>query len=304
MAGTIFEMCLFSQELFIISGNLICLSLGIFFMAALIGNNASNKPLSQLGKRQMGTSLFTNFLHNISSGIGVKGYDSTLGTFSPPLRILFHLSLCVLLYAAGLSLLAIFSSIGSLQNFKICLKRENVIFPDEVNLFHAFYFSFYFLHFLGVYVIFVYLFEKFSRGVSHLGGPRKSRIQRVPKWNDNITYIDQSKEIKTDTIRWHCDISTQSRVSTYKRFQIAYPQSKLANRKPDVTDVGNTSGPVMKGEILKLGLTGELNGRQTWSWTKSSVDEKETSKIDENLVQTMASGGRPKGFNPSVNPNR
>ena len=263
-----------------------CLAVGTFCAAALVGHIASNKPLSQNGKRPMGKGVLTYFLNHVTSGTGVKGYDSILGAFSPPLHIMFHLALSLLFYSAGISLLAI--------NPRIHTKIENSIYQCETHIFPN---SAYFPIYLVIYVFLCFLVGKFSRGVSHPGGPRKHRIRRSPKWNDKITYIDQCDDSHMDGIKWHCDVSTQSHAATAKRFIDANP-------KPAVAAVSSTSRTGMKGETITLGLTGEADGRDTWSWTKSSFDEKETSKIDENLVQTMALGGRPKGFNPSVNPNR
>lgn len=48
-------------------------------------------------------------------------------------------------------------------------------------------------------------------------------------------------------------------------------------------------------------LTGEPTGRDIW--TKSPSRQRSKKRVNERLVQELASGGRPTGFNPSVNPN-
>jgi hypothetical protein len=100
-------------------------------------------------------------------------------------------------------------------------------------------------------------------GVSLPEGPRPHKIQRTPAWPN------QTWDLRCD--------------HRYAQSQESY-------------DITATEYNVL--------LTGEPAGRDIWT-TATSATRRSLSqqRVDDALVQELASGGRPPGFNPSVNPN-
>ena len=103
-------------------------------------------------------------------------------------------------------------------------------------------------------------------GVSTPGGPREFKIERQPQWDD--------LEHKHDLIdRFSFVTGSSSHEDSTKRF------------------AGTACA-----------ITGEPAGRDIWS--DSSDNKSKYSRVDEKLVQELASGGRDRtSFNPSNNPN-
>lgn len=66
-------------------------ALTLFLLTLTCGHFMSSQPLDQLGKRPMGTGLFTYLNHHIMDGVGIWGFDCSLGAWSPPLRLGFHI---------------------------------------------------------------------------------------------------------------------------------------------------------------------------------------------------------------------
>ena len=134
---------------------------------------------------------------------------------------------------------------------------------------------------LGIYSVagYGYLCHWMHRvlpNVSFPGGPREHKIQRIPAWPDQTSQIAETKN-------WRCAVAHDAHAVTDTKFE----------------------GTPNKG------LTGERFGRQMW--TQRDRDDTSDSKgwfsfsknkVDENLVETMACGGRKPGFNASENPNR
>jgi hypothetical protein len=106
--------------------------------------------------------------------------------------------------------------------------------------------------------------------VSHPGGARAHKIQRVPQFPDIGTQLDMA-----DSNVWRCVVAEESHEDTEHKF----------------------SG------IASAVLTGESCGRQIW--TTQVTKRAKGKKVNEKLVQELATGGRvPRTFNPGQNPNR
>lgn len=217
-------------------------ALALFLLTLTCGHFMSSQPLDQLGKRPMGTGLFTYLYHHIMDGVGIWGYDCSLGAWSPPLRLGFHISFLWFLWAVYIRLTS---------NECVTMLTMAVCGVTVVQL----------------YLMFFFIYFHMRPNVSHPGGPRAHKIQRMPKWDDRITTA--SAKIAQS---WRCAVDQDSHHVTEERFQ-------------------GTTGT----------LSGEPAGRQMWTRGES---KKRNRRVDERLVQEMASGGRPDGFNPSVNPNR
>jgi hypothetical protein len=137
----------------------------------------------------------------------------------------------------------------------------------------------------------LFVSTKLSRkGVSDPGGPRSHKIQRKPKWKNTPTMLGEEDG------SWRCAVALDSHNVTHARFSEANSRDKVAAK-----------------------LTGEPFGRDVWtkdtqanpitstpSFNVASLlsPKKKSARVDERLVEEMASGGRAPGFNPSQNPNR
>mmetsp|Transcript_24283 Transcript_24283/g.36687 ORF Transcript_24283/g.36687 Transcript_24283/m.36687 type:complete len:945 (+) Transcript_24283:51-2885(+) len=80
--------------------------LGLFIATIFVGHLLSKYPLDHLGQRPMGQELWSWFFNFLFSGNGksILGYDSSLGAWSPLVRVMLHLSLSGIIYfsTAGL----------------------------------------------------------------------------------------------------------------------------------------------------------------------------------------------------------
>ena len=215
-------------------------ALSLFLLTLTFGHFASYKPLDQLGRRPMGTGLFTYLYHHLMDGVGIWGYDSSLGAWSPPIRLGFHVS-CVL------SLWALYIRLSSGECVTMLTTAVCGVTVAQL------------------YLVFFYIYFHLMPNVSHPGGPRAHKIQRMPHWDDRTT---SSPRIAQSCF---CAVDQDSHRATEKRFE-------------------GTAGS----------LSGEPAGRQIWTQGEQTTK----NRVDEKLVQDMASGGRPDGFNPSINPNR
>ena len=108
-------------------------------------------------------------------------------------------------------------------------------------------------------------------GVSIPGGPRPHKIQRIPQWNKGIRPTPSAKGAS-----------------------LIYSQA-VDSHKWTIEERFAGTG---------LAFTGEATGRDVWKpTTAGDKNNKGKSAVDEKVVQELASGGRPWGFDPSVNPN-
>ena len=223
---------------------------GVLIGTLVVGNGLSGKPVSQLGQRPRGTGLLSWFWNSISTGVGIYGYDSSLGCWSPAVRVMIHL--CIM---------------GMISGFAMALLNGEDDLVVIISGVCAFY--------LGS----LYWIHNVLPNVSHPGGPRQHKIQRIPKFPDSVSTAPSDG--------WRCAVAQDSHEVTTSLI----PQGKM---------------------------TGEPFGRQIWTTSaaaskSTSPPEKQggffgfggTQKtVDEKLVQQLAAGGRSEGFNPSQNPNR
>ena len=233
-------------------------------------------PLDQLGLRPNGRGLWSYLGHYFLQNIGIHGYDPIQGALSPPLRLLCHIGACMILWSVSLFL---FPTTTETTTTSICGNIHSI--------FHTSLFS------IVIYSTIMFILHHVLPAVSMPGGPRPHKIQRQPQWkNQHHPILDSMKS-------WNCLVADDSHDATHEKFQ-------------------DSSTTV---------LTGEPAGRQTW-WFQPTKDTKSTqsgaggggnflmslispkssstssnNNVDEELVQQLALGGRPSGFNPSQNPN-
>lgn len=184
--------------------------------------------------------------------MGVWGYDPILGAFAPPLRARFHVVAALTFW------------------YGLLRAWPEALIPDQCDPSTGIKLSFFqsgavaLSMYAFAYFVVHYLFP----GVSHPGGPRPHKIQRVPKWEDSVSFPPSVAE------KWRCVVAQESHEISDTKF-------------------ADTSAVI----------TGEPSGRQIWTNSKT-IDNKSSIKVDEKLVAEMAGGGRASGFNPSKNPNR
>ena len=107
-------------------------------------------------------------------------------------------------------------------------------------------------------------------GVSLPGGPRPHKIQRYPQWNKGIRPLTASQEKA-----------------------LVYAQAQQSHEWTLQDRFAGTG----------LSLTGEAAGRDVWMPGNNKALTNGRHRVDEKVVRELASGGRPWGFDPSVNPN-
>ncbi|CAJ1958394.1 unnamed protein product [Cylindrotheca closterium] len=201
-------------------------------------------PLDQLGMRPNGSCLWSWLYHHFVDSVGVGGYDAIQGALAPPLRLNFHMAGVLLLWAS----FVYFSD----QQYGEC------VFSLPLSIWWSG------LHSMCLYTLYFFVLNHLMDGVSVPGGPRASKIQRQPIWDDRLTTLDDE-----DKEKWKCMVAEESHEDTETKF----PGKKL---------------------------TGEPSGRQIWSRATTSASNHDKEK----LIQEMALGGRSySGFNPSKNPN-
>ncbi|GAX17250.1 cycloartenol synthase [Fistulifera solaris] len=168
-------------------------------VAALIQASISQGlPLEQLGVRSRGRGLLSWFYHYCVDGVGVAGYDPILGAFSPPLRVLFHISFVLMLWAV------VISTYDSLQR-EFGIRWEFPGMKSEISL------SLFLLS-LSIYLFFLFLTQYFLPAVSDPGGPRPHRIQRQPQWENRPIPLPESMK------QWRCVIAEESHAITEEAF--------------------------------------------------------------------------------------
>ena len=124
-----------------------------------------------------------------------------------------------------------------------------------------------------VYGITCHIIHHCLPGVSIPGGPRPHKIQRYPEWTPGIRSLSDEDALEYTHAEASHQWTHQERFAKIPNFQ----------------------------------LTGEPSGRDVWrnknSSQKNSRNQRKQHRVDEKLVREWASGGRPWGFDPSVNPN-
>lgn len=220
-------------------------AVALLILTISFGHVISSQPLDQLGKRPMGRGLFSYLYNQVNDGVGMWGYDSSLGAWSPLIRVSVHFSCMFWIWALSLLFLG---------------GKEECVSSFTITMYGALVFV--------LYLTFFYIYFHRLPNVSNPGGPRAHKIQRMPQWNNVTTpFPDIAKN-------WRCAVAQDSHQVTTSRFE-------------------GTAGS----------LTGEPAGRQIWTNVAVTGSPAKRKRVDERTVQEMASGGRPEGFNASVNPN-
>lgn len=224
---------------------------GLGISTLFSGYAFQGNPLPHLGKRPLGTGLFSYLLKHYSDGVGVWGYDPVLGSFAPPLRFRFHMAASAVSWSALLYLWPV-----SLIQDR-CLSSLGVSLSVLQSGAPA----------LLAYSFLQYVIHHLLPAVSHPGGARAHKIQRIPKWDDKATTLDAFAE------KWRAVVADESHEVTESKFD---------------------------GTSAKI--TGESSGRQMWT---NAPKQSNASTVDEKIVKEMAAGGRsdPGKFNPACNPN-
>jgi squalene/oxidosqualene cyclase-like protein len=243
-----------------------------------------SQPLDQLGLRPHGSNIWFWCYNYFKDSVGIQGYDSIQGALSPPLRLACHVSTCMMLWSV---LLFVF---GAQNDGGDACKPSTIV---ESSLLPV-----------ALYSTIMFILHHVMRAVSMPSGPRPHKIQRQPQWkNGRVHTLDASL-----LSGWQCLVAQESHQATQTKFSLSKNSSD--------------------GEQVPK-LTGEPAGRQTWFKIQennkeggaesnngggllsrvlgaASPSRKSTNSngVDEDLVQTMALGGRSKpGFDPSTNPN-
>lgn len=297
----------------------------LLIVTITLTHTLSGRPLRQLGVRPPGRGLWSYLGGQLRGGIGTLGYDSSLGSHSPLVRVLFHICAFLAIWASLIcgpvwvtTLTGFYNGIGGDDATKMmyCTTALSItsasVLSDGIVAAAAYFGG-------------LFLYHMVTPGVSHPGGPREHKIRRMPTWDDVTTHAvtamkeNSAKEQKAE-VKWRCAVAEDSHDVTLKRFGVSEAAAK--------DDDSNNDSSNNDDAAVKLGMTGEPAGRQMWTWSPKKVGSgggtggggagdvlrqilTPTRKsggapaaVDEKLVEEMACGGRPAGFNPSVNPNR
>jgi len=254
-------------------------ALALILLSLATAHIVGTYPLANLGKRPLGRGLWSYLYSQLFSfgrrgrggstsrgtSTGVWGYDSSLGSFAPMWRVSFHISGCMMMYALALI-------IRPVDNLKLLLSV------------------------VGLYMGTFWMIDTFLPGVSHPGGPRESKIRRMPQWKNVTTTIDERTLNHTTGMgqggsgKWRCAVAEDAHRVTLQRFNL---------------DPASHGGNGVK--TSQIGMSGEPSGRQIWTTLSNENEAKVPVELTEaqiKLIQDMARADRPSGgFNPSVNPN-
>lgn len=171
---------------------------GLFLSSAFSGYAFQGNPLENLGKRPLGTGLFSYLLQHYTHGGGVWGYDPVQGAFAPPLRLRFHLVAVLTLWWTVLK----FWPANLVPDQ--CLPSMGGV---SLNVLQSGVFS------LATYSFLQYVVHHLMPAVSDPGGPREHKIQRIPKWEDKATTLESF------ATKWRCVVADESHEVSEKKFQ-------------------------------------------------------------------------------------
>lgn len=226
------------------------------------------------GQRPKGKGLFSLLYHHVADGVGVVGYDPIQGALSPPLRLRAHLAGILFVWSTVLWLLSNTANSITTTNTSITTNTLQALSLtcSVLNLPDICWYSA--AAALTLYAATFFVLFHVVPGVSLPSGPRPHKIQRIPIWPDQTVHLPPVL-VKT----WRCANAQESHQLTHRGLQ-------------------GTSAA----------LTGEPAGRDCWTnvpvtTTTTTTTTTLNGTVDERLVQEMAGGGRPAGFNPAVNPN-
>eukprot|EP00538_Stauroneis_constricta_P000240 CAMPEP_0119550102 /NCGR_PEP_ID=MMETSP1352-20130426/3698_1 /TAXON_ID=265584 /ORGANISM="Stauroneis constricta, Strain CCMP1120" /LENGTH=1022 /DNA_ID=CAMNT_0007595859 /DNA_START=59 /DNA_END=3127 /DNA_ORIENTATION=+ len=267
---------------------------------------SSGKPVEQLGKRPSGSNLWGWLFAYYAENVGIAGYDSSLGTIAPPLRVLAHLGCISTMWAVVALFMPVFGGDGS-QGF------IGAAFSTSSGI--AFCLA------STVYGGMMIYFHHILPGVSMPSGPRPHKIQRQPEWKDSVSTVNP-----TLLAKWRCAVAQDSHDATHSKFgfasalagltgepsgrQIWTTEARSATSAVDASDdivevqkkdIPET--PSFMGRLFNFGASDKDGASAADSDDKADQTKSMMSKQDA-MIQTMAQGGREYfGFNPSVNPN-
>ena len=145
----------------------------------------------------MGRGLLSYFLHYYRDGVGVWGYDPILGAFTPPLRLRFHLVEVMVAWAVMLG----FWPVSVIPD--TCIANMGI----PLSVVQACVVA------LASYLVLQYIINFVLPAVSHPGGPRPHKIQRIPKWNDTMTILPDFALKK-----WRCTVADESHEVSKEKF--------------------------------------------------------------------------------------
>lgn len=154
------------------------------------GHFCQGKPLDQLGQRPMGTGLWSYLYNQVNEGVGMWGYDSSLGAWSPLIRVSLHFCAIFGLWATSLVFLGGKECVSSWQ-MTMCGMFVSI-----------------------GYLTFFYVYMHCMPNVSHPGGPRAHKIQRKPLWSDVTTPTPNAI-----VSNWRCAVAQDSHQVTETLFQ-------------------------------------------------------------------------------------
>ena len=264
-------------------------AVSLLTITLLTAQSLTPNPIQRLGKRPLGSGLLTYLYSQLfSSYPGCWGYDSSLGSFNPIWRLIFHT--CGIMVLSSVML----KTFGS-HNFSdafMMIFRACVLYSTSIGLYWT-----------------------FGDGVSKPSGPREHKIRRMPKWDDKNTMVERvfmsttsqnnstvslSSLTNSSCRNWRCAVAQDSHRATLKRFNLD-PKTHGENGINEST----------------IGLNGEPFGRQMWTSEPRTIMDEDSNNDNDNdddgwtkvnphmdLIRTFAKGGRKEySFNPSQNPN-
>jgi hypothetical protein len=265
------------------------LAFGLFVSTLWSGYAFQGSPLVDLGKRPLGTGLWSYLFEYYRQGQAVWGYDPILGAFAPPLRLRFHGVALLVLYALMVAVIwprmpwhssTTTTDNTTTANTQWCSHEDNDVSTSVLDLMHASIVTFF------LYLSWQYLVHHLLPAVSYPGPARDHKIQRIPQWKNCDTKLPS---FALDS--WRCVVAEESHDVSRQRFQGTSAQ-----------------------------ITGEPSGRQMWTnsqpsssfsttTTSTTTNSNNNTDHEENLIQQLAAGGRdstgkPGTFNPAKNPNR
>ena len=252
---------------------------------------SSAKNLEQLGLRPHGRNLWEwwwSYNVDLKNGpSGIPGYDPILGSFDPSSRNAFHVASMLGLWGIALQIGSLFDeNVDTEPKMNVCEGFVEDILPGGALV-------------VGLYGFVVgFIVNYLMPGVSKPGGPRPHKIPRSPEWKKGNTALSED-----DLKGWTFLTAKESHEATLKQFDSeTLLTGEEAGRQTwfklqrDMNPVGSPS--------KRRSVTGYFTTLLSPSKMSRSGPGVEASEVDEELVQTMALGGREKpGFEPSVNPN-
>lgn len=147
------------------------------------------------------------------------------------------------------------------------------------------------------------------RGVSHPGEPRPHKIVRVPQWTKHKHHF-LSKDLllgdegDVNNSKWRCAVAHDAHRDTLAKFKNGASKPVLSGepfgRQTWTTlELQASSGQCATEDDLEDTL------RKEFATTKPQNGTTKEKEVTEELIQTLASGGRspPLAFDPSKNPN-